>query len=312
MKYKKALVTGGAGFIGSHLVDTLHKNNMEVLVVDNLLTGKKENLKSLDLENIIYGDVGSEDALENIRNFNPDVCFHLAAQSSVVISVEDPLLDFEHNLLQPVQLIKTLLATDCKKFIFTSSGGTIFGEPKVIPTSEEDYAGEPVSPYGLAKKKLNELIEVMLQNEEMSYSILNLSNVYGPRQDPHGEAGVMSIFTGKLLNNETPTIYGDGEQTRDYVYVLDVVDALLKSSESEENLFLNIGTGVETSVNELVSILSEKISWDGEAEYKPKREGELLRSVLNNQRAKDEIAWEPAHTLDTGLDGLIDWFKNKG
>ena len=312
MKYKKALVTGGAGFIGSHLVDTLYKNNIEVLVVDNLLTGKKENLKSLDLENIIYGDVGSEDALENIRNFNPDVCFHLAAQSSVVISVEDPLLDFEHNLLQPVQLIKTLLATDCKKFIFTSSGGTIFGEPKVIPTSEEDYAGEPVSPYGLAKKKLNELIEVMLQNTEMSYSILNLSNVYGPRQDPHGEAGVMSIFTGKLLNNETPTIYGDGEQTRDYVYVLDVVDALLKSSESDQNLFLNIGTGVETSVNELVSILSEKISWDVEAEYKPKREGELLRSVLNNQRAKDEIAWEPAHTLDTGLDGLIDWFKNKG
>ena len=312
MKYKKALVTGGAGFIGSHLVDTLYKNNIEVLVVDNLLTGKKENLKSLDLENIIYGDVGSEDALENIRNFNPDVCFHLAAQSSVVISVEDPLLDFEHNLLQPVQLIKTLLATDCKKFIFTSSGGTIFGEPKVIPTSEEDYAGEPVSPYGLAKKKLNELIEVMLQNTEISYSILNLSNVYGPRQDPHGEAGVMSIFTGKLVNNETPTIYGDGEQTRDYVYVLDVVDALLKSSESDENLFLNIGTGVETSVNELVSILSEKISWDGEAEYKAQREGELLRSVLNNQRAKDQIAWEPAHTLDNGLNELIDWFKNKG
>ena len=309
MKYKKALVTGGAGFIGSHLVDTLYKNNIEVLVVDNLLTGKKENLKSLDLENIIYGDVGSEDALENIRNFNPDVCFHLAAQSSVVISVEDPLLDFEHNLLQPVQLIKTLLATDCKKFIFTSSGGTIFGEPKVIPTSEEDYAGEPVSPYGLAKKKLNELIEVMLQNTEMSYSILNLSNVYGPRQDPHGEAGVMSIFTGKLLNNETPTIYGDGEQTRDYVYVLDVVNALLKSSESDQNLFLNIGTGVETSVNELVSILSKKISWDGEPNYEPKREGELLRSVLNNQRAKMEIGWEPNYTLDTGLDELISWFS---
>ena len=312
MNYKKALVTGGAGFFGSHLVETLHKNNIEVLVVDNLLTGKKENLNLLDIENTIYEDVGSEDTLEHIINFNPDVCFHLAAQSSVVISVEDPLLDFEHNLLQPVQLIKTLLDTDCKQFIFTSSGGTIFGEPDVIPTSEVDYAGEPASPYGLAKKKLNELIEAMLQNETMSYSILNLSNVYGPRQDPHGEAGVMSIFTGKLLNNETPTIYGDGEQTRDYVYVLDVVDALIKSSELDENLFLNIGTGVETSVNDLVSILSEKISWDGKAEYKPKREGELLRSVLNNQRAKDQIGWEPAHTLDTGLDGLIDWFKNKG
>ena len=310
MNYKKALVTGGAGFIGSHLTEKLHKNNIEVLVVDNLLTGKKENLFSLDLENTIYGDVGSEETLKIIKNFNPDVCFHLAAQSSVVISVEDPLLDFEHNLLQPVQLIKTLLETDCKQFIFTSSGGTIFGEPEVIPTSEDDYAGEPASPYGLAKKKLNELIEVMLQNETMSYSILNLSNVYGPRQDPHGEAGVMSIFTGKILNNETPTIYGDGEQTRDYVYVLDVVDALIKSSESEENLFLNIGTGIETSVNELVSILSKKISWDGEPNYEPMREGELLRSVLNNERAKGQINWVPKYTLDTGLDELISWFSN--
>ena len=309
MNYKKALVTGGAGFIGSHLAETLHQNNIEVLVVDNLLTGKKENLLSLDLENTIYGDVGSEESLEFIKNFNPDVCFHLAAQSSVVISVEDPLLDFEHNLLQPVQLIKRLLETDCKKFIFTSSGGTIFGEPEVIPTSEDDYAGEPASPYGLAKKKLNELIEVMLQNETMSYSILNLSNVYGPRQDPHGEAGVMSIFTGKLMNNETPTIYGDGKQTRDYVYVLDVVDALIKSAETDDNLFLNIGTGVETSVNELVSILSQKISWDGEPEYAPKREGELLRSVLNNERAKSQIGWEPKYTLDTGLDELISWFS---
>ena len=309
MNYKKALVTGGAGFIGSHLTEKLHQNNIEVLVVDNLLTGKKENLLSLDLENTIYGDVGSEETLKIIKNFNPDVCFHLAAQSSVVISVEDPLLDFEHNLLQPVQLIKTLLESDCKQFIFTSSGGTIFGEPEVIPTSEDDYAGEPASPYGLAKKKLNELIEVMLQNETMSYSILNLSNVYGPRQDPHGEAGVMSIFTGKLMNNETPTIYGDGKQTRDYVYVLDVVDALIKSAETDDNLFLNIGTGVETSVNELVSILSQKISWDGEPEYAPRREGELLRSVLNNERAKGEIGWEPKYTLDTGLDELISWFS---
>ena len=309
MNYKKALVTGGAGFIGSHLTEKLHQNNIEVLVVDNLLTGKKENLLSLDLGNTIYGDVGSEETLKIIKNFNPDVCFHLAAQSSVVISVEDPLLDFEHNLLQPVQLIKTLLESDCKQFIFTSSGGTIFGEPEVIPTSEDDYAGEPASPYGLAKKKLNELIEVMLQNETMSYSILNLSNVYGPRQDPHGEAGVMSIFTGKLMNNETPTIYGDGKQTRDYVYVLDVVDALIKSAETDDNLFLNIGTGVETSVNELVSILSQKISWDGEPEYAPKREGELLRSVLNNERAKSQIGWEPKYTLDTGLDELISWFS---
>ena len=309
MKYKKALVTGGAGFIGSHLVEKLYENDIELLVIDNLLKGKKENLDSLDLDKIIYEDVGSENSLKAIKSFNPDVCFHLAAQSSVIISVEDPLLDFQHNLLQPILLIKTLLETDCSKFLFTSSGGTIYGEPEIFPTSENDYGGEPVSPYGVAKKMLNDLIKIMLKDEKMSYSILNLSNVYCPRQDPLGEAGVISILTGKILNNESPFIFGDGEQTRDYVYVKDIVTALIKSSEFEENLFLNIGTGIETSVNELFTILSEKLEWKGEAIYKPKREGELLRSVLNNQRAKDQIGWEPNNSLHTGLDELISWLS---
>ena len=193
MKFEKALVTGGAGFIGSHLVEELLKHNVKVLVVDNLLTGKKSNIDKLDNVETIYDDLGSDASLRGIETFNPDVCFHLAAQSSVVISVEDPLLDFEHNLLQPIKLLQKLISTDCKKFVFSSSGGTIFGEPNVIPTTEKDYAGDPVSPYGVAKKKLNEFIMLMLDDQKMSYSILNLSNVYGPRQDPHGEAGVMSI-----------------------------------------------------------------------------------------------------------------------
>ena len=199
MKYKKALVTGGAGFIGSHVVEELVKNNVKVLVVDNLLTGKKSNIDKLENVEAIYDDLGSDESLKIIETFNPDICFHLAAQSSVVISVEDPLLDFEHNLLQPIKLLQKLMITDCKKFVFSSSGGTIFGEPNVIPTSEKDYAGEPVSPYGVAKKKLNEFIMLMLDNQKMSYSSLNLAIVYGPRQDPNGEAGVMSIFTGKCL-----------------------------------------------------------------------------------------------------------------
>ena len=144
----------------------------------------------------------------------------------------------------------------------------------------------------------------------MSYSILNLSNVYGPRQDPHGEAGVMSIFTGKMLNNEKPIIYGDGNQTRDYVYVLDVVSALIKSSENDNDLFLNIGTGVETSVNELVSLIALKTSWEGEPDYKPQRDGELLRSVLNNNKAKKSLDWEPEYDLNKGIEELVDWFKN--
>ena len=311
MKFEKALVTGGAGFIGSHLVEELLKHNVKVLVVDNLLTGKKSNIDKFDNVERIYDDLGSDASLRAIETFNPDVCFHLAAQSSVVISVEDPLLDFEHNLLQPIKLLKKLINTDCKKFVFSSSGGTIFGEPNVIPTSEKDYAGEPVSPYGVAKKKLNDFIKLMLQDTNMSYSILNLANVYGPRQDPHGEAGVMSIFTGRMLNNETPIVYGDGNQTRDYIFVTDVVSALIKSSEMDDNLFLNIGTSKETSVNELVSIIRSITSWEGEPDYKPQREGELLRSVLNNEKAKKSLNWQPEYNLNRGIKELVNWFKNE-
>ncbi len=311
MKFEKALVTGGAGFIGSHLVEELLKHNVKVLVVDNLLTGKKSNIDKLDNVKALYDDLGSDASLRAIETFNPDVCFHLAAQSSVVISVKDPLLDFEHNLLQPIKLLQKLIQTDCKKFVFSSSGGTIFGEPNVIPTSEKDYAGEPVSPYGVAKKKLNDFIKLMVQDKNMSYSILNLANVYGPRQDPHGEAGVMSIFTGRMLNNETPIVYGDGNQTRDYIFVTDVVSALIKSSEMEDNLFLNIGTSKETSVNELVSIIRSITSWEGEPDYKPQREGELLRSVLNNEKAKKSLNWEPEYNLNRGIQELVNWFKNE-
>ncbi len=309
MKFEKALVTGGAGFIGSHLVEELVKNNVKVLVVDNLLTGKKSNIDKLENVEAIYDDLGSDESLKIIETFNPDICFHLAAQSSVVISVEDPLLDFEHNLLQPIKLLQKLISTDCKKFVFSSSGGTIFGEPDVIPTSEKDYAGDPASPYGVAKKKLNEFIMLMLDDQKMSYSILNLSNVYGPRQDPHGEAGVMSIFTGKMLNNDTPIVYGDGNQTRDYIYVADVVSALIKSSENENDLFLNIGTGVETSVKELVSLIASKTSWDGEPDYKSQRDGELLRSVLNNKKARESLDWLPIYNLNRGIEELVNWFK---
>ena len=311
MKFEKALVTGGAGFIGSHLVEELVKNNVNVLVVDNLLTGKKSNIDKLENVEAIYDDLGSDESLKIIETFNPDICFHLAAQSSVVISVEDPLLDFEHNLLQPIKLLQKLISTDCKKFVFSSSGGTIFGEPNVIPTSEKDYAGEPASPYGVAKKKLNEFIMLMLDDQKMSYSILNLANVYGPRQDPHGEAGVMSIFTGKMLNNEIPIVYGDGKQTRDYIFVTDVVSALIKSSEIDENLFLNIGTSKETTVNELVSLIGSITSWEGEPDYKPQRDGELLRSVLNNEKAKKSLDWEPEYNINKGIEELVDWFMNE-
>ena len=306
----KILVTGGAGFIGSHLVEELLSNEHEILIFDNCLTGKKENLEITGNFTFINDDFGSENSLEEIEKFDPDICFHLAAQSSVVVSVENPALDFEHNILQPIKLIQVLLKSNCKKLVFTSSGGTIFGEPTVIPTAEEDYADEPESPNGVAKKRLNELIKIMLKNSSMKYSILNLSNVYGPRQDPHGEAGVVSIFANKYLKNEEPTIYGDGEQTRDYIYVKDVVSALIKASMIEENQFLNIGTGIETSVNDLAN--SMKIQFKSEINpiYKPAREGELNRSVLNNTKAKKELNWKPEYSLDDGMKQVFKWLQN--
>ena len=306
----KILVTGGAGFIGSHLVEELLSNEHEILIFDNCLTGKKENLEITGNFTFINDDFGSENSLEVIEKFDPDICFHLAAQSSVVVSVENPALDFEHNILQPIKLIHVLLKSNCKKLVFTSSGGTIYGEPTVIPTAEEDYADEPESPYGVAKKRLNELIKIMLKNSSMKYSILNLSNVYGPRQDPHGEAGVVSIFANKYLKNEEPTIYGDGEQTRDYIYVKDVVSALIKASMIEENQFLNIGTGIETSVNDLAN--SMKIQFKSEINpiYKPAREGELNRSVLNNTKAKKELNWKPEYSLDDGMKQVFNWLRD--
>ena len=305
----KILITGGAGFIGSHLVEKLLVKNNEILIIDNLMTGKKENLSFEGNYELFIDDLGSEKSLDKITEFNPDVCFHLAAQASVVISVSNPSLDFDHNILQPILLLKTLLKTDCKKFVFSSSGGTIFGEPVNVPTSEEDYAGEPQSPYGVAKKRLNELIQIITKDTNMSYSILNFSNVFGPRQDPHGEAGVISIFSNKFLSNERPIIYGDGNQTRDYVYVLDVVEAMILSGRSEDNLFLNIGTGVETSVNQLVEIMKDKFNSDIKPIYQDAREGELLRSVLDNSKALATIGWKPVYDLNAGMEKVVDWLK---
>ena len=305
----KILITGGAGFIGSHLVEKLITEKNEILIIDNLMTGKKENLSFEGNYEFFIDDLGSEKSLNKVTEFNPDICFHLAAQASVVVSLSNPALDFDHNILQPILLLKTLLKTDCKKFVFSSSGGTIFGEPVNVPTSEEDFAGEPQSPYGVAKKRLNELIQIITKDTNMSYSILNFSNVFGPRQDPHGEAGVVSIFSNKFLSNEQPIIYGDGNQTRDYVYVLDVVEAMILSSRSEDNLFLNIGTGVETSVNQLVEIMKDKFNSDIEPIYQDAREGELLRSVLDNSKALATIGWKPVYDLNAGMEKVVNWLK---
>ena len=311
MSKMKSLVTGGAGFIGSHLVGSLLKENHEVLVVDNLITGRKENLDDLDSLVFIEKEIGSEEALSEIKKFNPDYCFHLAAQSSVTVSVDNPILDEEYNITQPLQLIGAIKNTDCSRFIFSSSGGTIYGNPKNTPTKEDDFGSEPTSPYGSSKKRLNMLIEESFQGTEIKYSILNLANVYGPRQDPHGEAGVVSIFTRQMIDGVSPTVYGTGKQTRDFVFVGDVISAIHRCLSSEQNHNLNIGSGVETSVLELVSLIEELTGNKYEINYKEAREGELLRSVLDSSLAEETIGWHSETPISEGISEVINWIKNQ-
>ena len=311
MSKMKSLVTGGAGFIGSHLVGSLLKENHEVLVVDNLITGRKENLDDFDSLVFIEKEIGSEEALSEIKKFNPDYCFHLAAQSSVTVSVDNPILDEEYNITQPLQLIGAIKNTDCSRFIFSSSGGTIYGNPKNTPTKEDDFGSKPASPYGSSKKRLNMLIEESFQGTEIKYSILNLANVYGPRQDPHGEAGVVSIFTRQMIDGVNPTVYGTGKQTRDFVFVGDVISAIHRCLSSEQNHNLNIGSGVETSVLELVSLIEELTGNKYEINYKEAREGELLRSVLDSSLAEETIGWHSETPISEGISEVINWIKNQ-
>ena len=306
----KSLITGGAGFIGSHLVEKLLQENHEILIVDNLCTGKKSNINEIDKIEFLEKEVGDGDTLSRILEFNPDYCFHLAAQSSVIVSVEDPLLDKDYNITQPLKLIELIKKTDCKRFFFSSSGGTIYGEPKIIPTKESDFGSEPASPYGIAKKKLNEHIVNILKESDVKYSILNLANVYGPRQDPHGEAGVISIFSNRILNGKSPIVYGTGEQTRDFVYVGDVISALQKCMSSKENHILNIGSAIETSVLDLISIIDSVVGTKSEILFEQKREGELPRSALDCSLAKEKIDWEAKIPLEDGISAVINWVKN--
>ena len=303
----KSLITGGAGFIGSHLVEKLLEENHELLVIDNLVTGSKSNIKEINNIEFLEKEVGDDDSLSKILKFNPDNCFHLAAQSSVTVSVESPLLDEEYNITQPLKLIEIIKKTDCKRFFFSSSGGTIYGEPKKIPTKESDFGSEPASPYGKSKKKLNEHIVNLFEESDVNYSVLNLANVYGPRQDPHGEAGVISIFVSRILDGKSPIVYGTGEQTRDFIYVSDVTSAFLKCMLSQENHILNIGSGIETGVLNLISIIDSLCATKSEIQFMPKREGELLRSALDCSLAKEKISWEAEVPIRDGIDKVVSW-----
>jgi UDP-glucose 4-epimerase len=257
-------------------------------------------------------DVRSPDLAEVMNRCQPEVVYHLAAQADVRVSVADPLLDADINVIGSLRVLEAARACRAQKVVFASSGGTIYGapDPADLPV-KESHPQRPVSPYGVAKKVVGDYLYVYRELHNLEFTALALSNVYGPRQDPHGEAGVVAIFAGRLLAGEPCTVFGDGSQTRDFVYVDDVVDAFARASERGGGLVLNIGMGAETSVNDLYRTMAGQVGIDRPAVAAPARTGELDRSSLDPSRAAIHLGWKPWTSLDEGTAATIDWFRTQ-
>jgi len=313
----KALVTGGAGFIGSTLVDRLLADGHTVDVVDNLWAGSLANLadaRAAHGDAVAFHHLDVRDAAlpELLVRAHPDVVFHLAAQADVRVSVSRPLFDAEVNVLGSLNVIEGARQAGVRKVVVASSGGTIYGEPAPadLPVNES-HPQRPVSPYGVAKKVVDDYLYAYRALHGLDFAALALANVYGPRQDPNGEAGVVAIFAGRLLAGEPCTIFGDGEQTRDFVYVDDVVDAFVRAAELGSGALCNIGTGVETSVNELYGSMARAAGVSAGAVHAPARPGELARSALDPSLAGDVLRWRPTTALDDGTARVLDWFRGR-
>jgi len=311
----RVLVTGGAGFIGSTLVDRLLAEDHAVDGVDDLSTGSLSNLadaRALQRRRFSFHrlDIRTPALIDLVAHRKPEVIYHLAAQADVRVSVARPTFDAEVNILGSLNLFQGALGAGTRKVVFASSGGTIYGTPEEIPT-REGHAQRPESPYGVAKKAVGDYLHYYREIHGLEYTALAFANVYGPRQDPHGEAGVVSIFAGKLLDRERPTIFGDGAQTRDFVFVDDVVDALVRASEKGGGLVINIGTGIETSVQQLFESMARSTGYPEQARYAPARIGELQRSALDPGRAAIHLGWKPFTSLDEGIGRTIEYFKGQ-
>jgi len=305
----KFLVTGGAGFIGSNVVDGLIEAGHEVVVVDNLITGKRGNVNPK--ARFYRVDITSPDLEEVFERERPDYVNHHAAQMNVRKSVDDPMYDAKVNVLGSVNLLELCRRYEVKKVIYASTGGAVYGEPLYLPV-DEDHPVNPLSPYGVTKHTVEHYLYFYGANYGLRYTILRYPNIYGPRQAPHGEAGVVAIFTEKMLRNERPTIFGDGTQTRDYVYVGDVVTANLLAIDKGDGEIYNVGTGVETSVNELFKLLKEAVGVDLEPIYGERRLGEVYRIAITNDKIYRDFGWKPQTPLKEGLLKTIEYYRRRG
>ena len=313
----RTLVTGGCGFIGSTLVDRLLAEGHAVDVIDDLSSGNLANLADAraDRSNELkfhQVDIREPGVVDLIARREPEVVFHLAAQADVRVSVAEPAFDASVNVVGSLNVLEGARAAGTRKVVFASSGGTIYGDPdpSELPV-KESHPQQPVSPYGVAKKVVGDYLHAYRVLHQLEYAALALANVYGPRQDPHGEAGVVAIFAGKLLTGEQCTIFGDGEQTRDFVFVDDVVDAFVRGAERGSGLLCNIGTGAETSVNTLYRTMASAVGSDTPALLAPARPGELQRSCLDPTRASIHLGWQPWTALEAGVATTLRWFASR-
>jgi UDP-glucose 4-epimerase len=305
----RILVTGGAGFIGSHTVDALVAGRHDVAVLDDLSAGRREQINPA--ARFLQADLRDAATVNDIAaRERPEILVHLAAQMDVRRSVADPSFDASVNLVGFLNVMEAARRNGLRRVIFSSTGGAIYGEQRNFPC-DEDHPANPVSPYGVAKLATEKYLHFYRAEYGIDYVALRYANVYGPRQNPHGEAGVVAIFCGRIFAGQPVTIFGDGEQTRDYVFVGDVVRANLAALNANESGAFNIGTGVETSVNRLYRELASAAGIDREPNYAPRRAGEQSRSVISPARAADRLKWRPEMTLADGLKATFNYFKQR-
>lgn len=309
------MVTGGAGFIGSHIVDRLLAEGHTVDVIDDLSSGSLSNLAEARAAHsrqvtVHQLDIRSPDLVDVASRRRPEVVFHLAAQADVRVSVARPTFDAEVNLVGTVNVLEAARTAAARKVVFAASGGTLYGEPEELPV-KESHPQRPLSPYGAAKKAAVDYLVVYRELHGLEFTALALANIYGPRQDPHGEAGVVAIFARQLLAGEQCTIFGDGDQTRDFVYVDDVVDAFARAAGRGSGLLMNVGTGSETSVNQLYDTMAATAGTATRPQYAAPRVGELNRSALDPGRAGIHLGWSSWTTLQQGVAAVLDWFREQ-
>jgi len=301
----KILVTGGAGFIGSNLVDALVERGDEVVVIDNLSTGRRENLNPhIKFYETSIGDPGLADIFEKEK---PDIVCHHAAQIDLRRSVNEPLFDAEVNILGSLNVIVNSIRSGVRKFVYASTGGAIYGEPHYLPV-DENHPINPVSQYGVSKHTVEHYLHLYALQHELNYVALRYPNVYGSRQNPFGEAGVVAIFAHQMLGGKQPTIFGPGDKTRDYTHVSDIVEANILAIERGRNLICNIGTGVETSDQDIFNAIARALGYSSSPLYTSVRPGEIQRICLDWSKADRELGWRPKTTLKDGIAKTVSYF----